>query len=120
MLGGETFHYLSANQEEHARSDIRARGFWGSTHQFAFFDIKVFDPNAESYRRSSLDSCYKREKKKLTYEQRILDVEHGTFTPLVFNTSGGVGAYLDILCPSCPPPIHQMTDQICNNNGLIR
>ena len=23
----------------------------------------------------------------------------------------------DILCPSCPPPIHQTTDQICSNNG---
>jgi len=23
----------------------------------------------------------------------------------------------DILCPSCPPPIHQTTDQICSDNG---
>jgi len=92
-LGGETFNHLSANQEDHARSDIRARGFWGSTHQCAFFDIKVFNPNAQTYRRSSLESCYKREekKKKRAYEQRILDVEHGTFTPLVFSTSGGMG-----------------------------
>ena len=90
-LGGETFNHLSANQEDRARSDIRARGFWGSTHQCAFFDIKVFNPNAQSYRRSSLESCYKREKKKRAYEERILDMEHGTFTPLVFSTSGGMG-----------------------------
>ena len=51
------------------------------------FDIKVFNPNAWS----SLELCYKcKEKKKWAYEQRILDVEHGTFTPLVFNTSGGM------------------------------
>ena len=55
------------------------------------FDIKVFNPNAQSYRRSSLESCYKcKEKKKWAHEQRILDVEHGTFTLLVFSTSGGM------------------------------
>ena len=45
----------------------------------------------EDSRQSSLESCYKREeKKKRAYEQRILDVEHGTFTPIVFSTSGGM------------------------------
>ena len=61
--------------------------------QCAFFDIKVFNPNAQSNRRTTLESCYKREekKKKRCYEQRILEIEHGTFTPLVFSTSGGMG-----------------------------
>jgi len=27
--------------------------------------------------------------KKLQYSSRVLDVEHGTFTPLVFTTTGG-------------------------------
>ena len=56
-------------------------------------DCRIPDFNAQTYRRSSLESCYKREekKKKRAYEQRILDVEHGTFTPLVFSTSGGMG-----------------------------
>ena len=51
-------------------------------------------PNTQSCRQSSLESCYKREekkKKKRAYEQRILDVEHGTFTPLMFSTSGIMG-----------------------------
>ena len=86
-LGGETFNHLFANQEYHARSDIRARRFWGSPLQCAFLDIKVFNPNTHS----SLESCYKCEKKKQVYEQRILDMEHGTFTPLVFATSGRMG-----------------------------
>ena len=29
--------------------------------------------------------------KKGQYNQRVLDVEHGTFTPLVFGTNGGMG-----------------------------
>ncbi len=50
----------------------------------AFFDIKVFNFNVQSYRRSSLESCYKREetKKMRAYEQRILAVEHGTLLHL--------------------------------------
>ena len=92
-LEGENLDYATANREEHARSDIKARGFWGSNRQCAFFDIKVFNPNTQSNRRTTLESCYKREekKKKRCYEQRILEIEHGTFTPLVFSTSGGMG-----------------------------
>ena len=31
---------------------------------------------------------YKKEKKRL-YSRRVLDLKHGTFTPLVFTTTGG-------------------------------
>ena len=31
------------------------------------------------------------EEKKRPYEDRLLEVEHGTFSPLVFSTSGGMG-----------------------------
>ena len=45
----------------------------------------------QSYSWLSLESCYRREeRKKRAYEQRILDVEHGTFTPLMFSTSGSM------------------------------
>ena len=30
-------------------------------------------------------------KKKRQYNQRIIDIEHGTFTPLIFTTSGAMG-----------------------------
>ena len=33
------------------------------------------------------------EEKKRKYQQRVLDVEMGSFTPLVFGTNGGMGAY---------------------------
>ena len=29
--------------------------------------------------------------KKLQYEERVRNVEHGTFTPLVFSAAGGMG-----------------------------
>ena len=32
------------------------------------------------------------EEKKRKYQQRVLDVEMGSFTPLVFGTNGGMGA----------------------------
>ena len=30
-------------------------------------------------------------KKKKKYNQRVIQVDYGTFTPLVFNTDGGMG-----------------------------
>ena len=47
-LQGERLDHATANCEDKARSDIRARRFWGSSCQCAFFDIKVFNPNARS------------------------------------------------------------------------
>jgi hypothetical protein len=85
--------YATAIVEDHARVDVRARGFWGSNHQSAFFDVKVFNPSAPSYRNTPVASCYNQHEriKKRAYEQRINEVEHGSFTPLIFSTSGGMG-----------------------------
>ena len=33
------------------------------------------------------------EEKKRKYQQRVLDVEMGSFTHLVFGTNGGIGAH---------------------------
>ena len=85
-LSGETLTYATANVEDGARLDISAAGFWGGQHQKAFFDVKVFNPNASSYRGSQVSSLYhKFEKdKRWRYEQRIREVEMASFTPLVF------------------------------------
>ena len=58
-LDGESLDFASANQEDNARADIRARGFWGGNRQCTFFDVKVFNPNARSYGQSSLESCFR-------------------------------------------------------------
>ena len=58
----------------------------------AFFDVRVFNPLVPSNCRSSLTATYRRHEniKKRSYEQRIREVEHGSFTPLVFSASGGM------------------------------
>ena len=89
-LSGESFRLASTNTDDGARLDIRARGFW-NTHQDAFFD--VFHHNAPSNSSRSLPAAYKKheDENKRIYGQRILEIEHGVFTPLVFSTTGGMG-----------------------------
>ena len=75
-----------------ARADIYARGFWG-WQQGAFLDVRVFHPNALSYRHSSIPSVYRHHElqKKREYGERVREVELASFTPLVFGATGGMG-----------------------------
>ena len=58
-----------------------------------FFDVRVFCPLSSYYQSKSLQQCYKDNEalKKRKYEQRIREVEHGCFSPLIFSISGGCG-----------------------------
>ena len=91
-LSGETLEARSANTDDGARLDIRARGFWNAA-QDAFFDVRVFYPNASSNRSTATSSAYRRHEqaKKRQYGQRVREMEHGVFTPLVFSSTGGMG-----------------------------
>ena len=91
-LTGEDLPEATAIAGDDARLDIHARGFW-QTGQSAFFDIRVFNPLANRHVKHSLRKCFEsneREKKK-AYNRRVLEIEHGSFTPLVFSATGGVG-----------------------------
>ena len=80
-----------ANKAPDARLDIRARGFW-AREQSAFFDVRACHPNADSYKNLTTEQIYKlhdNDKKRL-YSSRVLEVERGTFTLLVFTTTGGM------------------------------
>ena len=81
-----------SNRAQDARLDIRARGFWDPQNS-AFFDARVCHSNAESYRDQEPQQIYRilENHKKRLYSRRVLDVEHGSFTPLVFTTTGGMG-----------------------------
>ena len=82
----------SYNKAQDATLDIHARGFW-ERHRSAFFDVRVCHPNTVSYRDLEPQRIYpihENEKKRL-YSKRVLDIEHGTFTPLVFTTTDGMG-----------------------------
>ena len=65
----------------------------GNARQGAFLNIRVFYPNAPSYRTKDPSAIYKKHEqdKKRQYGQRIREVEHGVFTPLVCSTTGGMG-----------------------------
>lgn len=81
-----------SNTARDARLDIHARGFW-EPQQSAFFDVRVCHPNAESYRDLEPQQIYRihENEKKRQYASRVVDIEQGTFTPLVFTTTGGMG-----------------------------
>ena len=92
-LSGESFPLRSTNTEDGARLDIKAQDFWDKSKQSALFHVRIFNSHAPSNCTSSSDACYRRHKckKRRAYEQRVLEVEHGTFTPFVLSTSGGWG-----------------------------
>ena len=73
--------------------DVAADGFWGSRFERAFLDVRVFNPYTPSNQRSSLQACYRNHEnaKKRAYNHRIREVEHGTFTPLIFSCTSGMG-----------------------------
>ena len=80
----------SSAKSDEARLDIRARGFWRNG-QNAFFDVRVTNPSSESLKNTTINNVLlknEREKKR-KYNSRIMDIEQGTFTPLVFTVFGG-------------------------------
>ena len=92
-MTGEAMTHRSANVEDGARLDVAVQGFWGGRFEKAFLDIRIFNPSARSNRQAPLQSVYRRHEleKKRQYEQRIREVEHATFTPLVLSSTGGMG-----------------------------
>ena len=92
-FSGEEFHLRSTIKEDHARLDVSAIEFWDKSKTTAYFDVKAFNNHASSNHSISAASCYcKHELEKMRkYERRVIDVEHGTFTPFVMSTNGGMG-----------------------------
>ena len=91
-LQGEIFQHRTANTAQGARLDIKARNFWRQG-QDAYFDVRVTHVNAKSQAHKSTASIFKKheENKKREYNERVMEVEHGTFTPLIIGTNGGMG-----------------------------
>ena len=87
---GETLNH-GANKAPDARLDIHARGFW-ERQRSALFDVRLCLPNAASYRDLTCKQSYKKHEneKKRQYAERVMEIEQGTFTPLVFTTIGGM------------------------------
>ena len=90
-LSGEILK-KGSNLEPNARLDIIARGFWLDDEN-SFFDIKVFYAFAKAHLGINLETAFVRNEngKKTDYNSRVVRVEHGSFTPIVFSSCGGAG-----------------------------
>ena len=88
-LTGEVLGSRTANTTNEARLDIRAHVVWERGQQ-AFLDLRVFNSNACRYLNKSCHVMNEEEKKR-AYNERVLQIEHGTFTPLIFSIYGSMG-----------------------------
>ena len=115
QITGEYLQHSTAAGNE-VRLDISARGFW-QAGQMAFLDVRVFNPNAKRYANIELSKAYEinEKEKKKTYNERILQVEHGSFTPLEMSATGGMSR-------ECKKFYSRLAEMICkkrktNYNG---
>ena len=72
---------------------------YGLTGKWPFV-TKVFNPLARCHLHHSLPAVHKKNenKKNREYNQQILQVEHGSFTPLVFSCFGGMSRECSRFC----------------------
>ena len=90
-LTGEQFRYKTAITSPEARLDVSVRSFW-TKGQRTFCDVRVFDPTTPRLLSKPLEAAYaeQEQEKRRGYAQRVLHIEHGSFTPLVFSIYGGM------------------------------
>ena len=91
-LTGEELSFRSANCDSNAQLDIAANGAWGCRFEKPFFSVRVFNPFSKCNMETPLPETYRQHKneKKRKYEQRVIEIEHASFTPLVFSSTGGM------------------------------
>ena len=82
----------SGNKSGDVRLNFRARGFWRRCKN-AYFDIRVTNASTASQINAPLNTILKKHEaeKKRKYNARVMQVESGSFTPLVFSTLGSMG-----------------------------
>ena len=117
---GETFPLLSTITDDGVRLDEKARDFY-RLEQCAFFDIRVAHLNARSYGGLSTETILERPKKekKRKYNTRVIEVEHGTFTPLYSAQMEPwveyVPSFTNVLLPSWQRRTKRSTLRSCNS-----
>ena len=111
-LNGEVFDYKSANKDDEARSDIKCCGFWSNMRQ-AYFDVKVVSPFARSNVHLEPTQLFKNaERVKIReYKERIRNVEHADFNPLVFTCTGG-------MAPQCQMVVKRLAEKLSKKQNL--
>ena len=98
--------YATGNYEDGAHVDVSASGFRGGKHQKAFYDVKVFNPNAPSYHGTHfIDVLNVRNNETMEASlNNVLGKLTWVLYPLVFSTLRGYGScYCCILQKTCFP-----------------
>ena len=110
-IDNEIFGLRSTVTSPEARLDIKAGSFW-SRGKTAFFDVRVTHVNSASNQKKSTEAIFmeNEKEKKRKYQQRVIDVEMGSFTPLVFGTNGGMGN-------ECKLFLSNLADKLSRKNG---
>ena len=92
QLTGNEKRSSGSNLEDNARLDISCRGFWAPLQKI-FLGVRFTHPNAPSNRNRKLMPLLKthENRKKVEYNDRVLQVEHASFTPLIFATNVPMG-----------------------------
>ena len=110
-----------ANKAPDARLNVHCRGFW-ERQRAAFFDIRVFHPNADSYKELSPKQIYKlhEDEKKRKYASRIIKVENGTFTPAlgIHHNRRYVSAVSAVPFQACRAHLFKEAGGLRNNNRM--
>ena len=109
-LSGEAFPHATANIQDGARLDS---GFWGGRFERTYYDVRVFNPFAPSNQHSQPESVYHRHEnlKRRLYEQRVREIEHASFTPLVISLTGGLGTAATTIYKRLGPLLSSKWDQ---------
>lgn len=88
----EGFKHRTANREAGTRLDIVAQSFWGRDRQFAYL---IFGYSTLSHRAvatpSLANAIVAMSQRSGEPMMRVREVEHRTFSPLVFSITGGTG-----------------------------
>ena len=91
-----------------ARPDISARGVWNPCEK-TFLGVIVTHPTTKTNLPLSMEKIYlaRENCKKAKYNDRIINIEKASFTPLVFTTIGGMG-------PECEQFNRRLAELISN------
>ena len=110
-IDNERFDLRTTTTSPEARLDIKAGGFW-SRGVTAFFDVRVTHVHSRSNQDKPTAMIFKEQEneKKRKYQQRVLDVETGSLTPLVFGTNGGMGV-------ECQMFLRHLAEELSKKDG---
>ncbi len=111
---GEVLRGASANTQAGARLDIAANGVWGGTFERTYFE---FNPHPPSNRHADPQTIYRKHEqiKKRAYEQRIREIEHATFSPIVLSATGGLAREATIFYKRLASMLSSKWDQTYNS-----